>query len=86
MTSLLAAASWSDQGVLVVSDASGQQLVVVPIEFMLRGHTGTFAFVYEVLRLCFEEDGVIRYSLEGEEIGEELPVSSGRFWFQRVGK
>lgn len=87
MTSLLAATSWPDEGVLVVSDASRQQLVVIPVQFMLRGHAGTFSFVYEMLRLSFEEDGVILHSLDGgEEIGQDRPVSPGRFWYQRVGE
>lgn len=83
---LLAQESWSQDGAVVVMDESQQQLMVIPIRFMREGHVRTFAYVYEQLSFCFEEEGHLIRMSSGEAVTHTDEVHPGRYLLVRSGE
>lgn len=82
----VAARTWPEDGVAVVLDESGQQLVVIPIRFVASGQTDSFRYVYEQIRFCYDESGLLYDSTLSGPISESERVRPGRYTFRRDGE
>lgn len=53
---------WAGEGLIIIQDSFDQELITVPVEFMLKGGQTTYSYVYEQLRSTFEEEGTLHDS------------------------
>lgn len=80
----LAQQSWKGEGALVVSDDSGQQLLVVPIQFLRLGKVQTYAYVQQQVEAAWEQPGHLIHSNGGSALASDT-ASSGTLTFRRSG-
>ncbi|CAO1616311.1 unnamed protein product [Sympodiomycopsis kandeliae] len=53
----LAASRWPAEGTAAIFDQSGQQLLVLSIEFLRKGKVDTFAFILQCIEMAFVTEG-----------------------------
>lgn len=87
ITYRLAYQGWSSEGGCILLDESGQQLMIVPVEFARRGHVDNIGYVYQQLDFCYEaaSDYVIQDEA-GAVLEHHEPIRAGRFTVRKRDK
>lgn len=77
---------WRGQGLAVVLDRSGQQLLVVPIEFLRQGMVDNFAYILQCVQMAFVVSGGHMRNEQGITLDPLDAVTPGRFIYWNDGK
>lgn len=80
----LAQQYWRAEGALVIRDDSGQQLLVVPIEFLRQGRVQNYGYVQQQLGAAWAEPGHLSCP-DGTPAPLDGTAVAGNLTFRRAG-
>lgn len=80
----LAQQSWKAEGALVVSDESGQQLLVVPIQFLRLGRVQKYSYVQQQVEATWREPGHLVRADGTAALADDTAIA-GKLTFRRAG-
>lgn len=70
---------WGGQGTAVVTDRSGQELLIVPVNFVRQGLVDNFAYILQCVHRSFVVNGGHICNEQGVALGPLDAVTPGRF-------
>lgn len=77
---------WGDEGLAIVLDRSGQQLLVVPIQFLRQGIVNNFAYILRCIHWAYVVSGGHIRNEQGIALNALDAVTPGRFVYWNDGK